>query len=352
MSGSEELRLFSTPYAGIREELLAFRNANRDEARDLAYQDWRYLGRPNNAMPIIVHAADAHGDMVGALALIPHHFSVDGSTALLGLLGDISVAQGWRRLGLARRMLEHLAVLRATRELAASLVLPNAPAEAVLGKAGWRTSARLQRHVVLLDGASTGQKGSRGAAISGALRQALAWTVLHRPLRTAPECRELTAGETEGFDERFDACWKEARARWPVLAFRDRRYLSWRYAEHPYIKYRIFTVNRDDRLWGYAVYSLEQGRCQVDDFLSRDGLPGMEQCLESFLAFARSAQLARDIVITAPSHLFCFRRLYRLGVIKRPSHHRCMVYSVDARFADGGRQAGGRWFLTAGDKDT
>jgi len=112
-------------YEKCKDELAAFRNANRASARGPEYFRWRYRGRPNNAPPIIVAARDASGEIAGALSVIPHHYYVGNNLKRLGVLGDISVSEKYRGRGIAQKMFVCLPGLEAVRELEGCVVLPN-----------------------------------------------------------------------------------------------------------------------------------------------------------------------------------------------------------------------------------
>ncbi|MBI2454392.1 MAG: GNAT family N-acetyltransferase [Parcubacteria group bacterium] len=58
-------------------------------------------------------------------------------------------------------------------------------------------------------------------------------------------------------DGEFDLFWEEIKARYPVSIDRSSKYLNWRYADNPLVKYSIFTVSRGDKLGGFLVLRIE-----------------------------------------------------------------------------------------------
>lgn len=75
--------------------------------------------------------------------------------------------------------------------------------------------------------------------------------------------------EVQAFDARADRLWARCRPELPVAAIRDARYLNWRYAQHPEVRYRLLAVRRrgSDEWVGLAVLHLGGGQataCLVD----------------------------------------------------------------------------------------
>lgn len=68
--------------------------------------------------------------------------------------------------------------------------------------------------------------------------------------------------EVQAFDARADRLWARCRPELPVAAIRDARYLNWRYARHPEIRYRFLAVRRrfSDEWAGLAVLRLGGGQ--------------------------------------------------------------------------------------------
>lgn len=100
------IKLTTARYEECNEELLAFRNANRDMARSPEYFDWRYLKRPCSAKAIILWASR---EKLGMCSVIPHEYAINDRVDHLGVLGDISVAKEWRGKGVARQMFAQMA---------------------------------------------------------------------------------------------------------------------------------------------------------------------------------------------------------------------------------------------------
>lgn len=68
--------------------------------------------------------------------------------------------------------------------------------------------------------------------------------------------------EVAAFDSRVDRLWARCRPELEVAAIRDARYLNWRYARHPEVRYRLFVVRRrlSEEWAGLAVLRLGGGK--------------------------------------------------------------------------------------------
>jgi hypothetical protein len=70
-------------------------------------------------------------------------------------------------------------------------------------------------------------------------------------------------------DERIDVLWESCSRRIGLAVVRDRRYLTWRYRNHPFLRYELWgmTLRGGERLAGCAVLRRETERMLLVDFL-------------------------------------------------------------------------------------
>lgn len=64
---------------------------------------------------------------------------------------------------------------------------------------------------------------------------------------------DITVSAIEEFDENFDEFWSRARDKYPVMAIRDRGFLTWRFASLSGRRYRIFVAQLRGKILGYTV---------------------------------------------------------------------------------------------------
>ena len=86
-------------------------------------------------------------------------------------------------------------------------------------------------------------------------------------------------------DDRLDAFWTRVAGELRLSLIRDRRYLIWRYAEHPVFAYQLFGIFRIGKLLGWAVVKPEDDRVSVVDLLvNKDTFRKCIRALETFFA--------------------------------------------------------------------
>lgn len=86
-------------------------------------------------------------------------------------------------------------------------------------------------------------------------------------------------------DERIDPFWENVAGELSLAVIRDRRYLLWRYAEHPVVAYQLFGVVRLGKFLGWAVVRHEHDRLSVVDLLvHQDTCREIMRALETFFA--------------------------------------------------------------------
>lgn len=343
-------RFSAVSYQDCKSDYIAFRNENRENSRDEAYFEWRFLKKPGGCVPLIIWVESESGEKIGSVGFTQDIYVVNGEQHAFGQLCDISISKRWRGKGIAKGMLEFLAGLEQFREKKICFAMPNHDATRALEKSGWTTLAKIERHVKFLKADSKIQKifghGILSSAISCPVNFVLkfsSYEAFHR------KKRQYSAGPVDGFDERFDAFWREYDKNGAVFGLRTSEYLTWRYASHPYIKYKIFTLCEGERILGYIVYFLDGDKCNVEDIFSgqkRDN-PGL--LLSYFLNFIRTHSSADSVAIKINRSSVLPLPLAKFGFLRRADSQKFMTYTNDDSIES--LTDPGKWFLTSGDKD-
>ncbi len=346
-----DIRFTVVPYETCVEEVIAFRNANREITRDRRYFEWRYQRRPCREKAVIIWGIDSQGRRVAAASIIPHDFYVMDGVYPVGLLGDISVAPEARGRGLATQMLRFLHQDPALQALRASLVLPNDEATRSLERAGWRQVTSVARLVKIVD------VGPRFQARLGNSRPVNAFSRAVNSLSRfismdgwQPRRGHGRAVKSDIFDKGFDELWDEIPKHGGVLALRDRSYLQWRYQDHPVVRYRKIEWRREDRLRGYVVFHVVDNVVVVDDFLAVDATVGA-RLIGEFLVHVRREGLAADIHVRYNTGSFLGMPWRRFGFLRRRDFQRVMVNAPQGDRYPPLPSGEDMWFVTAGDKD-
>jgi len=337
------------PFSRCAADVLAFRNANRPVAREQQYFEWRYR-RPCAHEPLIVWAVDDRGQKVGTASLIPHDFFVLDGVYPVGLLGDISVLPDQRGRGIASRMLAFLAQHQALKAFRCCAVLPNDGAVGALERAGWRGVTAIDRFVNLLDTRPLLERKLRVRAAARVLAAAANAALAMLTPERWPHARLLVhqGREVSAFDIRYDALWRTAALPGRVLALRNAAYLTWRYTNHPLVKYRTFELLRGADLAGYVVFDIEGGVVWIDDFLAGSTVP-VRELLQEFLIHVRRRGLGESVQIRYNRRTFFAVTPRYFGFMRRGDRQALMVAEHGAATPELYRDTA--WFLTRGDKD-
>jgi hypothetical protein len=86
-------------------------------------------------------------------------------------------------------------------------------------------------------------------------------------------------------DPRIDALWSSCVKQMKLSVIRDRRYLAWRYQQHPFFSYELWGLrNRfGNKLKGLAVLRREDEKMMVVDFLyAKHSLPALFKKIENY----------------------------------------------------------------------
>ena len=168
-----------------------------------------------------------------------------------------------------------------------------------------------------------------------------------RPLRA--EVRLI-----QRFDDSFTTLWETLAPKFDLAVRRDARYLNWKYASAPHVRYSIAALRREERNVGYAVYRhLHEPRGRVTllvDFLAD---PSDEDGLSTLLHWIDREARAEDSdkIRTFAMHSAFRRVLRRAGYFQVKSTMEFVVkingLDVPQSFYDNTDA----WHVTLGDSD-
>jgi hypothetical protein len=129
--------------------------------------------------------------------------------------------------------------------------------------------------------------------------------------RTEPLREEVEV--VRRFDARLDRLWERLSGRFALAVRRDARYLNWKYAEPPHVRYTAALLRRGDDVDGYVVYRHfrePQGRVtQIVDLLAD---PADERGIKTLARWVdREARMDDSDKIRCHVTHAAFRRLLR-----------------------------------------
>jgi GNAT superfamily N-acetyltransferase len=344
---TEDYYFAVTGYAGFEDEILAFRNGNRETPRTRSYLDWRYLGGSSRVPePLVFWLRSASGEAVGMASMIFRPYLVDGRATALGVIGDISLDERLRGKGMGRLLLDY--VRRHLDEHlpgCAALVIPNEAARKSLVASGWETGGAIVPYVL--------PRAERFSDAPESKRLAHAATRLWELLAALAARWQARKGYTlqiaDGPDDSFTALWQTVRPEGLVLSDRGAESLDWRYARHPHSRFGVAQLLKGDGLMGYVAFtlSLSDGTCYVYDLLVREE-NDLACMLGLFLLHVLRQGGVRAIRLPLSDAHPYRGTLWRLGFVRRTEDRGTFLLHRPEGFPSG---ASLRWALSQGDKD-
>jgi hypothetical protein len=326
---------------------------------------WLYREAPDAADAVLVLEAvvDGRASIVGTNGMAQRRFRAAGRDVRAAIACDLAVDRAHRSL------LPALCLVRATRDDGLArfdLVygFPNAKAEGVLKRAGFRELGRARRWVRVLRHARYVQgAGSRPDAPALARMAAVVpWlgkagaTIFDR-LRATVSAGAARVGTTlrlrsyPGPDERWDRLWLAARDEYDVVGARTAAFLRWRFPPAPHRRFVALEGRGDAGLRGYAVLELDEptGAVHVRDlFGHRDELGTLVDAVTGH-AYRLGGSSLSIRFLGAPA---VERLLLQRGFVVREGD-RSVVVDLGAALAGDAAIAGdaSRWHLFDVDED-
>jgi len=339
------------PYKECWRELLDLRNRNREQTRDKAYMDWRYLERPCALESQIVWAVADDGTPVGSMSLVPHNYFLIDKVVSVGILGDISVEEAFRGQRIADNMLSFLEGQGFYQSLGGAIVLPNQAASKFLERSGWKRVSGINRYLRI----NNFKESFRGRLplVVNTLAAGL-FFVVDRVLFSAAR-KTIRAGyEVEvvsDFDDSFDVLWDKFHKSGKMIGVRDRDHLQWRYGDHPLHSYEVLKLTASGELQAYIVYEQTGSNVMVYDMLSLNEGDSSRVLLAAFVKHVKQNSSIHDITLSINDNSLVDYPLLEMGFIKRKDS---LAFMRAASFSGGdafSAEVDEEWYLTIGDKD-
>ena len=342
----------------IRNEVLDLWERNLPTASRERY-DWLYENGP--AQNWVVR--DDGQAAIGSMGMMGRTMKIFEKICPAGQPIDLNVDKRHRLGGPAMQLQRRMIEAVDSGRLVLAYGLPNAQAEPVLRRVGYRVVGTMGRWTKPLRANEV-----LGGRVKNPALHALASTALNAGLwLTSAETRRrrragVHAEIVDQFDERFDRLWEIARDKFEIIGRRDAAYLQWRFAECPEVRYRTLCLcDNRDRLLAYLTYSQSHGRAYVGDLLfveNRD----LELLLAEFLWMLRRYHKEAATMIFY-GHPLIAKTLRKFGFYRRPSQWKVVAYANAAELAAAAGSADleaslaraldeKNWFLTRADIDT
>jgi len=231
---------------------MVFGEVERDKLEERFWR-WEFEEGPEGQG--FLYIAEDGERIIGHFADLPRRFSVQGKIVLGTLSLDLMVHPDYWRRGIFAAMGKYGAQ-RVKREQGLFMTAFPIRLETIQGlkKIGWKGVAKLPVLVYPIKFTGIVKRYLRFPPLSflvgGVAR--LFYFILFgwrkKGKRNGVEVRKVNE-----LDERFDLLWEKAISLHPIAGVRDRRYLTWRYLQHPTRTYEIYGAFEKEEIKGYIV---------------------------------------------------------------------------------------------------
>lgn len=301
--------------------------------RTLAHWQWKFRDNPTGQLHIML-AEHATEGIVGAYVTLPVHFAIEGQRRIAGQCVDLWVLPEHRRAGPRPGLFVNLAL---------------AHYEQWGGKGEHQNSFH---HGWPIATWRIGQKYLRYEMVRD-------WDLLVRELPAGglpdrPSATELEVVEVSRFDATADELWAAFAPTTALAAIRDARYLNWRYADAPDLRYELLECREraTRRLRGLAVLAqrdfLHPNTCYIVDWLCPaadvDAAIALVAAAERRANALRAAALATLFQHRDPR----FLQFQRLGFLVYGTVYFQVVIPFDRHETEFYKE---QWYHTLGDSD-
>lgn len=314
---------------------------------------WLYELAPEGGAVTMLAVVAETGEPVGCGSILPRTTWLSGRRVRAGVLCDFAVVRAHRNAGAALTVQRALAGAGRAAGLQLVYGYPNQKSLAVFKRLGYEVVGNVANWVKPL------RSGYR-------LRTMLPWGWLAKAaavpvdlgLRALDAARGLRTPRLPGAvepvpDARVDALWESARAGHALVGERSSSYLAWRYGRFPTLEHQSFLVARPgaDRLSGYAVFAVEDGRASVRDVLVAPGSGAAEALLAGLTEHLR-ARGVQSISISYLGGPEFADQLRKAGFVRRGGERTLIL---DAAGLEPDARAGvldpARWYMLDGELD-
>ena len=170
--------------------------------------------------------------------------------------------------------------------------------------------------------------------------------------RTQPLKEEVEV--VRRFDARADRLWERLAPRFALAVKRDAKYLNWKYAEPPHVRYQIALLRRGDEVEGYVVYRhLREPQGRVTQIVDLMADPSDERGIKTLARWVdREARMDDSDKIRCYVTHAAFRRVLRRSgyfVVKSGIDLTVKVNAVAV--SKGFYESADEWHFTLGDGD-
>ncbi len=312
---------------------------------------WEFMENPDGKA--FIYVAEEGDRIVGHFADIPRRFSVEGETVLGTLSLDLMVHPDLRRKGVFFELGKHAAGrVRQGNGLFMTAYPIRQQTIKGLKKIGWEEIVELPVLVYPIRFRGIAGRYFRipglGFLLGGMAR--IVHLLLFRQKGRNWQGEGIRMDHVHEIDEAFDQFLEKASSLTPVMGVRDRKFMTWRYFNHPTRSYALYRALRAGEMVGYIVLRkvdlLQFNSAVIVDLLALD-----EEALEALVArgieWSDGERVDLLAFMVPRSHPSC-ERLKSIGFLQSPKSFLFMIYPHGRK---NDLLQRGKWYVTWGDTD-
>jgi len=328
---------------------LVFREEEKDKL-DPRFWHWEFVRGPDGKA--LIYLVDDKDKIIGHFADLPRRFSIDGKVVLGTLSLDLMVHPDYWRKGIFAAMGKYGAQRVKQEHGLFMTAFPIRP-ETIQGlkKIGWKGVLELPVLVYPIKFTGIVNRYLHFSPLSflvgGVARFIYSLTFGWRK-------KEKNGGEevekVNELDEQYDLFWEKAISLYPITGVRDRRFLNWRYLQHPTRTYEIYGAFQKEEMKGYIVLRkvdlLNFNSAVIVDLLALDDVT-LAALLEKGIQYSR--QVGADLLgfMVPQNHLY-YRIPKKRGFLPSFKTFLFMVYSHSDQEIFFSPE---KWYVNWGDTD-
>lgn len=302
--------------------------------------NWQYVLNPNqgNRSPIL-KVCERDGKVVGAIGLIPIKFMIDGEEHLTYWGLDLVVDEITRGGGVGTEL------LRQWRDYA-PLTITFSIADIAFQleqRLGWRPLSSVKEYIYITRPANMHWRELA--------KYVFCYSMATFSERADEEVVVSPVGEKIPVD--YDELWKEFAYHHRFVVTRDRRYMEWRYVQHPFLNYIMFEARCANRLVGFLVLRISETSqfklTVISEIMASKNKKVYNKLLDVAMVYSKNRKVHRIHCVTSDNVIIgCLkeRGYYSYKYPPRFNVHQTYGTHYDKLYE---QQDG--WYITAGDSD-
>jgi len=339
---------------GILLDTLLRNRSQADNALRQARFEWSLAGNPYGKPRAWLAMDESSGKVIGSVSAFPRRVLINGKPALAWNGGDTSIDQQFRTLAPALKLRRAIKECVDRGEMRFLYSHPVDRMRAVLEKVGHIVIGKLARHGVILRFDRFAQNAVGGnffattlARAANPLLQAWSWrgNLAHRngaAVRLQTENR---------FGDEYDALFEGAAKNHPVISERSAQFLAWRFSQNPLHRdWRIFRLEAENRLRGYAVVDFTGDGARILDFLVEDQAGDLGTLLIGVIRELRPKGIC-SVSVRANDHNPILSLLRSFGPTSLDTVNSGIAIHASADESDRIVLNDSNWFMTQADRD-